>query len=570
MSRRPARSSNVDDQAQPSSSNADELSAFIGFLQTQFGLPEAVAGDTISQGILSTQILRGATRDDLREIGWGVGHLIQFRQWNGENQPSTSAGTTSFAPPKDLPVFDIDSRWSARTFIDEFNLVCDAYNFPTVRRPLLLVSRLRGIARQWGRLNVDQTQLWTDVQRRFLEHYYRPDEHHALREALYSIRQRPDERVQTYAVRLQEIAYRLSEDLNSAAILHLFKRGLTNPLQTYYATAISIVTPGTYEDAVSQAVKLEVSIRRGEKKSNLPKSGKAPAEPRSTDPQKAPQNSNSKDKPKSKQGVTCFACNEKGHYRSQCPKKEREVKTSDVLDFDEALKPGPSSLIADGPPSTTDLEVEVDLMERAMGELLGSHMEDGEVEFFTLSKQDRIAPEHIVEGPVRVPIVINESRTFALIDSGASHSCVSHEFAQTLGEPITKADGRIIGATGSSLRIGVVNLALEFGNHHLRHDFEIVPAEKYPIIIGRDLFKNLGLSITGLPATWPRADRRASLEHDDEKLVADEDADGWIPLPIETQKQIHGGISKMLVENNKTSWFCSYPQASIPIKTGEH
>ena|SRR3989338_4638858 len=93
--------------------------------------------------------------------------------------------------PKGLPIYEAESsKWSPAQFVDEFNLVCDAVNFPAERRPTVFVTQLKGSARQWGKMVIiNDGYDWPRTQRAFLNRFTRTQDEYMIREKLFTIRQ---------------------------------------------------------------------------------------------------------------------------------------------------------------------------------------------------------------------------------------------------------------------------------------------------------------------------------------------------------------------------------------------
>lgn len=288
----------------------------------------------------------------------------------------------------------------------------------------------------------------------------------------------------------------------------------------------------------------------------------------------------------------CHYCRQKGHIKTNCPVLNNK-KRADAADE-------PSSSAKQKPKS--DVDVKVVQVEDLISPM-EKHVDDLDIEMYPItvepaaapgqapahvapeqapmiepsssmpgpssSRQDKIAPESLIAGPLNIPIILNGIKTYGLVDSGASHSCISADFNDQLNEPIIQVDGQITSATGVSLRIGKVALKIEYGDRSLHHDFEIIPSSTPAVLIGRDLFPNLGISVSGLVSTWPGPKKVNIMEAEDDRLV-EADASGWIPLPQEQQQFIRDNIEDLLEINKSTRWFCSYPHAVIPIETSDH
>jgi transposase InsO family protein len=109
------------------------------------------------------------------------------------------------------------------------------------------------------------------------------------------------------------------------------------------------------------------------------------------------------------------------------------------------------------------------------------------------------------------PVEVNDIKAWALIDTGADTSALSLQFCEKQGwlhmiEPLKPGEDDRLGTFHKSLtieRIGTISATLVFGNKNFRaHSFEVVQANE-DMIVGMDLFEELGLSLGGLPIHFP-------------------------------------------------------------------
>ncbi|OAD78832.1 hypothetical protein PHYBLDRAFT_140888 [Phycomyces blakesleeanus NRRL 1555(-)] len=118
------------------------------------------------------------------------------------------------------------------------------------------------------------------------------------------------------------------------------------------------------------------------------------------------------------------------------------------------------------------------------------------------------APPHN-DGSLYVPIIVQSSWVWALVDSRANTSFISPDLVFSLSLPITKCSSKkqhIYLASENSLaeHLGTVeNLSLSYMSHKLNHNFVVMSlALGTQMNIGTDLMPRLGMAITNLATTW--------------------------------------------------------------------
>ncbi|OAD76006.1 hypothetical protein PHYBLDRAFT_165981 [Phycomyces blakesleeanus NRRL 1555(-)] len=179
------------------------------------------------------------------------------------------------------------------------------------------------------------------------------------------------------------------------------------------------------------------------------------------------------------------------------------------------------------------------------------------------------------DGSLYVPIIVQSSRVWALVDSGANASFISPDLVSSLSLPITKCSSKkqhIYLASENSLaeHLGTVeNLSLSYMSCKLNHNFVVMSlALGTQMSIGTDLMPRLGMAITNLATTW-----------DDQKSDSlSENTPDDVPEPnkspagtSEEQKQFTEAIEQSIRSNKlipKTS-FCTIPESIIHIDTPE-
>ena len=105
--------------------------------------------------------------------------------------------------------------------------------------------------------------------------------------------------------------------------------------------------------------------------------------------------------------------------------------------------------------------------------------------------------EQVIIGSERgttFPIAIQGTKCNALIDTGATQSCISEAYFRTLPQQNLKELQRVAvrSASGSSLApVGFVTCTITLGNKTFQHDFVVFKHLMRPLILGREFhFEN--------------------------------------------------------------------------------
>ena len=145
------------------------------------------------------------------------------------------------------------------------------------------------------------------------------------------------------------------------------------------------------------------------------------------------------------------------------------------------------------------------------------------------------------------PIDIQSTKCNALIDTGASRSCISEAYFKTLPQQTLKGLHRLAirSASGSSLApLGFMTSNITLGNKTFQHDFVVCKHLMRPLILGREfLFKNelkVYYSKTG----------ECRLDHKQEELIATVDLQDELTLSLKSGIHIPGRTVAVLNVNS--------------------
>ncbi|PRP73006.1 hypothetical protein PROFUN_16920, partial [Planoprotostelium fungivorum] len=259
--------------------------------------------------------------------------------------------------------------------------------------------------------------------------------------------------------------------------------------------------------------------------------------------------------------VTCNYCLDKGHYANKCPKRTTTQPSN------QPDKPKDSKLraIRSKPPAETAEEasdysaVNTYVASMVPGYRLRSlHVDPLNTQRF------------------HVPILINDIRFRALLDSGADGSYINRKTAEAHNIPWTPTPGRVtLAGEGQAMdRYGLTDpLAVQYGNpgnvSNCLLTFHVVDLEGPEIFIGGDNFHLINVSVTNLATKWP-TDEPSTLNTT--VIVPELDSDtNDAAFPPEEHELFMEQIKPALDANAAlpATAICTLPEAIINIETPE-
>ena len=104
----------------------------------------------------------------------------------------------------------------------------------------------------------------------------------------------------------------------------------------------------------------------------------------------------------------------------------------------------------------------------------------------------------VSETLMRCPVLIDNTSSSALIDSGCSCSIINETLHRDLALTLEPSKLIVHGLGGEAVHpLGVVELSFRLGDIEFQHEFQVVPSHitNHPMILGNQFFKRYGMSV---------------------------------------------------------------------------
>ncbi|KAH9271126.1 hypothetical protein BASA83_006670 [Batrachochytrium salamandrivorans] len=259
----------------------------------------------------------------------------------------------------------------------------------------------------------------------------------------------------------------------------------------------------------------------------------------------------------------CHKCNEVGHYANRCPKLTNAAPvptrhSSALVSNQSSNQNGPTTAYQEPEAESKDPTVE-DFYE-LFSKRPSNHLSQ------SLSEQTGID----YNSAFLVPIIFESVQLSAYIDSGASHSSVPQTLLQQIPHrkvipPVPNSKTSLGAKDAYTPRLGSIDLPFTWDNKKFTHKFEISdPPAGVQVIIGRDLFTLLGITISGLPLPQP-VNKPAEEELAQPTSMIDD-------VTEDHHLVSHHELTEAIQRNQAipSNSFCNVPVAVVRLETGDH
>ena len=177
---------------------------------------------------------------------------------------------------------------------------------------------------------------------------------------------------------------------------------------------------------------------------------------------------------------------------------------------------------------------------------------------------------------INIPIIINDTKVFALVDTGAAISVVTPQWVKEHNIPVTSINENVTLAGDHTHNVECMTqpIGVRTDTHYIKAAFRVMPLSgSQHVLLGQDILPLLGISVSGLPTDFytkssvptPRDYEEFGMEY---TYVAQGDK---LSLgDVEIQEYVLAKIKPHLDRNTSIpkSKYCNVPESIVRIDTG--
>jgi hypothetical protein len=437
----------------------------------------------------------------------------KIKEEDNHSDYSILANNLTTKVPSNLPKFRMGhgSLYEPESFLDSFRriLVANGMSVDDNWSRLLPICLNSQIA-EWASTFLPCSLTYDQMYDAFILQYGDPQRIQKYTRQLFNLRRESHETISDFCSRFQLLAHKAKIRDDESGITRLLISALPDILQwqitgaiengrlpvlsissvIQYALSLPITRENQFHhNSHSSSYKNYASTPSTEKHQSYcslhKTSGHNDSECRSqkgtltqSNPSTKIKNSHSQQKQNSSHIVTCYKCHRTNHYANECPDLKLKNTRNEQLKQTHVVK--------------TITQQHDDKTSNLQPELKHTQIADSKLELNTQNLK-----------PYTVPILVNNTKQLAFIDTGASVTFISKILVDELNIKTSPVEGRIVAADPSvdMPRLGVTELIhIVCGKLDVRHSCEIVSDTRGPpILIGQDLIPAMKINIFGLP-----------------------------------------------------------------------
>lgn len=361
---------------------------------------------------------------------------------------------------------------------------------------------------------------WNEIVKQFIERLQVKDRKTKSVKLVNTIRQRDDETCAEYIDRFGELVFDAGMEETDASALAAFGDGIRGKLKKYYAAINPVMNIVKLSDAYSLLLKLDVEGR-------------------------------------SKKPV-CKICKKPNHNEKDCWHKEKKMEKKDPKFSNKRQEVGEETLLRK---RTANESLPIIKCFKCQEEGHKANNCPKKVKINAIVQEN--------SDGIKVPLVVNGERIYAILDTGADRTCIDADFARNnLKCELTKYCGDVLFAgcvSSNDFYTGVVEIVC--GKYSISHEvicFKMI--QDYSMLLGRDLMPVFNLEVRGIPFSFT-VPKCSGSEMDFSECLAP-----MVESVVseEVLAKIKDGIRDNLMENGQINRadLCSLPYAIVALETG--
>ena len=358
---------------------------------------------------------------------------------------------------------------------------------------------------------------WNEIVKQFIERLQVKDRKTRSVKLVNTIRQREDETCSEYIDRFGELAFDAGMEETDASALASFGDGIRGKLKRYYAAINPVMNITKLSDAYSLLLKLDVEG-------------------------------------KSKKQV-CKICKKPNHSEKDCWHRDKKTEKFSSKRQETAKE---------------DMLLRKRIADESLPKIKCYKCQEEGHKANNCPKKVKInAIVQESSNGIKIPLLVNGERIFAILDTGADRTCIDIDYARNdLKCELTKYCGDVLFAgcvSTNEFYTGIVEIVC--GKYAISHEvicFKMI--QDYSMLLGRDLMPVFNLEVVGIPLSFTVPKCSGSEMDFSECLAPIVDS----VVSDEILAKIKEGIRDNLTENCQIirADLCTLPYAVVALETG--